>query len=107
MKVLLSFLISFNVYAIDFATVQEEIFDAKCVKCHSGIFAPLGIDLSTYGSIIDNPPFPLIVKGDPESSLLYEEVLEGKMPLGGPRLNQSELKLIYDWIKAGAPEFED
>ncbi|RLA64530.1 MAG: hypothetical protein DRQ88_10805 [Epsilonproteobacteria bacterium] len=45
MRFLLLFLITFNLYAVDFAEVQEKIFDVKCVICHSGPFAPLGLDL--------------------------------------------------------------
>ena len=107
MKVLLSFFITFNLYAVDFAEVQEQIFDAKCVMCHSGPFAPLGLDLSTYGSLVTNPPFQVIIKGDPENSILYNAVLSGRMPARGRRLDQEQLKLMYDWILAGAPEFEE
>jgi len=107
MKYIILFLMSFNLYAVDFAEVQEQIFDSKCVMCHSGIFAPLGLDLSTYGSIVDNPPFQVIKKGDAENSILYKVVLSGRMPARGRRLNQDELKLMYDWINAGAPEFEE
>jgi uncharacterized membrane protein len=107
MKYLIFFLISFNLYALDFADVQEQIFDAKCVMCHSGPFAPIGLNLSTYDSVITNPPFQVVVKGDPENSILYNAVLSGRMPARGIRLNQDELKLMYDWIEAGAPEFEE
>ncbi len=90
---------------VDFATIQEKILDAKCIRCHSGAFAPLGLDYTTYESLIVNPPYQVIVKGDPANSILYNAVLSGRMPLGGPRLTQDELKIVYDWIKAGAPEF--
>jgi hypothetical protein len=40
--------------------------------------------------------------GNPNSSSLYTDVKNGKMPQGGS-LSTADITTIYDWISAGAP----
>ena len=74
--------------------------------CHGSMG---GWDASSFQTVMtsgDNAP--VIVPGDPDHSLLAQKLLGtqtegGLMPPGG-KLPDSELKLILDWIAAGAPE---
>jgi len=103
-----------NSYGGGFKTISSRIFEPKCIKCHSGTFAPHGIDLTAYENLWKTPGHhlilkhgykKLIVKGKPEKSIIYLEVESGEMPLGGERLSDEDIILLYDWILAGAPEF--
>ena len=99
---------------LEFKTISGRIFEPNCIKCHSGRFAPHGIDLTSYENLWKTPGHhsifkhgnkKLIVKGKPEKSIIYLEVESGRMPKGGERLSDEDLTLLYDWILAGAPEF--
>jgi mono/diheme cytochrome c family protein len=86
---------------LSFADLQSNIFQPKCVQCHSSAKASGGVDLSSYVSIMGK--FDLISPQNPEHSLVYTEVASGDMPDGGPPLSTNEVKAISDWILAGAP----
>ena len=86
-----------------FLSVTEQVFKPNCYSCHSGVTPAAGIDLSNYSNLI-NPEVGLITFGDPLNSTLYLNVQSGRMPPGGPRLSDTEIKMIYDWIKQGANE---
>lgn len=43
-----------------------------------------------------------LVAGNPTGSKLYTEVNTGAMPMGKPKLPANLIKMISDWIKAGA-----
>jgi hypothetical protein len=76
----------------------NEILETHCLGCHSDD------DQSGLGNIldIDNLMEKGVVKpGDPENSLLYKLVTSGEMPKNGS-LTESNIELIYDWIKKGA-----
>jgi mono/diheme cytochrome c family protein len=84
----------------------KPILDARCAICHGSMG---GWDASSFQAVMtsgDNAP--VIVPGDPDHSLLAQKLLGtqtegGLMPPGG-KLPDSELKVILDWIAAGAPE---
>lgn len=41
--------------------------------------------------------------GDPDNSLLWQQIVEGKMPpKNKPKLTDDEKKLIKEWIAGGA-----
>ena len=44
----------------------------------------------------------IIVAGNADESELIEQIVEGKMPLGGPRLKTDQIQLIIDWVNSGA-----
>ena len=89
-----------------FTTDILPIFKDKCTNCH-GTYG--GWDGSNYQSAMTSGDHaPVIIPGDPEGSLLYQKLLgtqkEGKiMPLTG-KLPDDMIKIIKDWIAAGAPE---
>jgi hypothetical protein len=73
------------------------------VKCHGGEEVKEGLVLQTYADIMagsDNGA--VIVAGDPANSLLIDLITRGKMPKQGPRLLPGEVRVITDWVIAGA-----
>jgi mono/diheme cytochrome c family protein len=78
------------------------IFTDRCSKCH-GSAAMAGLNLTTYATALKGgKDGAVIVPGDPANSLLIKKQ-SGATPHFG-QLSASELQLVIDWIKAGAPE---
>jgi uncharacterized membrane protein len=86
-----------------FLSVSEQVFKPNCYSCHSGSEPAAGIDLSNYSKLV-NPEMGLITFGDPLNSTLYLNVQSGRMPPGGPRLSDAEIKMIFNWIEQGAKQ---
>lgn len=79
----------------------------RCVICHSGDSAPLGLHLDSFGGVMagsDNGA--VIVPGAAEASPLYHRITglaEPRMPLDGPPyLSETEIGFIANWIASGA-----
>jgi mono/diheme cytochrome c family protein len=91
----------------DFSAVGA-LFAERCVMCHSGEDAPLGLHLDTYeGALKGSVNGPVAIAGDQTSPLLQRlrGQAEPQMPLNGPPfLSEAEVKLVSDWIDAGMPE---
>lgn len=101
------------VEAQDWASVSA-LFEERCVLCHSGEFAPLGLQLDSYaGLIAGSENGPVVTSGATQDSPLYLRITgraEPRMPLDGPPfLSDVEIAQISDWIEAGAigPEMEE
>ena len=78
------------------------IFQQKCAACH-GSGAMAGLNLTTYATAMKGgKDGPVIAPGDPTNSLLIKKQ-SGATPHFG-QLSATELQLVTDWIKAGAPE---
>jgi len=78
------------------------LFQSRCGSCH-GENGLLGLNLTTYQTAIaGGQSGPAIVPGDPNGSLLVQKQ-SGSEPHFN-QLNSEELKLVVDWIAAGAPE---
>ena len=81
---------------ISFSRDVLPIFLQMAASCHGNSG---GLSLETYeGTMM------VVVPGDPEGSVLYQRLLgQGGpvMPPSGP-LPDSQIQLIYDWIKQGA-----
>lgn len=102
-----------------FARVQQEILRPSCAVagCHTGAAPASGLDLSAghaYASLVrapavESPSLARIAPGDPERSYLVKKVRGdgdisgGRMPLGGPYLSPTEIRLLTDWVRRGAP----
>jgi len=87
----------------------KPIFEAYCFSCHGGT-AMVGLDLRTATSILrGSHQGPVVVKGAPGKSLLYEKVSKRMMPPPAfeMRLTSSSLETIQRWIEAGAPSDEE
>jgi hypothetical protein len=101
-----------------FTRVQNEIFTPTCasIGCHDVLGQESSLVLSA-GSAYQNtvgvtsvqmPSLRRIEPGSPESSYLYRKLtgagISGeRMPFGKPPLDESNLDLIRDWIRRGAP----
>ena len=78
------------------------LFNERCGACH-GSGALAGLNLTTYAATMKGgKDGAVIVSGDPEGSALIKKQ-SGATPHFG-QLKPSELQLVTDWIKAGAPE---
>jgi len=91
-----------------FADVNQ-IFQARCVKCHSGTRPPEGLHLDSYeGVMAGSKDMQIVVKGDPAKSELVKRIKgisKPRMPKDGPPwLSEKEITLIEKWIAAGAPQ---
>lgn len=95
-------------------SLQANLFDPFCITCHSGAAAPLGLRLdagNSFNNLVgvgSRQSGRLRVEpGDPDASYLVQK-LEGSasegelMPLGGPRLPQSTIDFLRQWIIDGA-----
>ena len=87
----------------------NQIFQARCVKCHSGTRPPEGLHLDSYdGVMAGSKDMKIIVKGEPGKSELVKRIKgisKPRMPKDGPPwLSEKEITLIETWIAAGAPQ---
>ncbi len=88
--------------AVTYDGAIAAIFTDRCSKCH-GSAAMAGLNLTTYATALKGgKDGPVIMPGDPANSLLIKKQ-SGAQPHFG-QLSASELQLVTDWIKAGAPE---
>ena len=84
------------------------ILQARCVICHAGPAAPLGLQLDSYGNILAGSRNGSVVSpGDSEGSELVRRI-KGlslpRMPMTGPPfLDDQAVVLIEGWIDSGAP----
>ncbi len=79
------------------------LLEQNCLECHNSKTKKSGLDLSRLESALEGgTKGPALVPSHPESSLIYSMVEGGLMPLTGPRLGAEDLRIMHDWIKAGA-----
>jgi len=99
----------------EFTRIQETVFTPLCIQCHQGAGAPLGLRLDAGNSFamlvgvasVEEPSLLRVEPGLPDTSYLVQKVqgtatVGGRMPLGGPALEQSSIDLIRSWIAGGA-----
>ena len=97
---------SITCQSIDYATEIQPIFDNSCMPCHGGTNPASGLDLTSYDGMMTGSNSGLVViAGDFENSLLWQEINSGDMPnnvannnLGIPDLDNQEIELIENWI---------
>jgi mono/diheme cytochrome c family protein len=92
--------------AADYAEVSA-LFAKHFVVCHNGDGAPLGLRLDSHAALMmGSQKGPVVVAGDPEASELVRRlrgVSQPRMPLTGPPfLDEAQIALISNWIRAGA-----
>jgi mono/diheme cytochrome c family protein len=83
----------------EFKSIHNLILVPKCTGCHGSAVKKDGIDYSTYDKTIATGK---VIKGNANSSGLYNSCVDGNMPEGAPALTTTELAAIRDWINAGA-----
>jgi hypothetical protein len=75
----------------------------SCNECHGGKQIKEGLDMRTYDSLMAGSfNGAVIVAGNSADSFLVQQVVNGKMPKRGPKLTPGQIKIISDWINAGA-----
>lgn len=104
--------------ALSFKNDILPIFNASCVVCHQSGKSPAGLSLEpnmAFQNLVNTPSaqsaLMRVVPGAPEKSYLINK-LQGTqaqaggsgalMPYNAPRLPDSQINLIQQWIKAGA-----
>jgi nitrate/TMAO reductase-like tetraheme cytochrome c subunit/mono/diheme cytochrome c family protein len=88
--------------AITYESSIGPLLQSRCGSCH-GASGIAGLDLTTYQSTMEGGESgPVIIPGDPESSLLVQKQT-GEQPHFG-QLTPQELELVREWIEAGVPE---
>ncbi|RME91511.1 MAG: hypothetical protein D6770_00225 [Anaerolineae bacterium] len=79
----------------------QPLFAARCVMCHNASAPPAGLDLTTYEAVMaGGQDGPVIIPGDSANSKLVQVQSAQHFANLGP----DELKLVIEWIDAGAPE---
>ena len=101
-----------------FTRVQAEIFTPTCAAlgCHDRLGRQSDQQLQAgvaYAQIVNHPSVELpqlmrVAPGDPGNSFLYRKItgagiVGDRMPQGGPFLSDTQIKLVRDWIRRGAP----
>jgi len=88
---------------VPFASSVGLVIKAHCLNCHQGQKAAAGLDLSDPKLI---KAANIVVPGNVEKSELWRRIkgLDGlpAMPLNYKPLSPEKIKLVEDWIKAGA-----
>ena len=81
------------------------IFSANCFNCHSS-GSLVGLDLRTAESTLrGSHQGPVVIKGSPEKSPLFQKVSSRAMPPPAfkLKLTEAQIETIKNWILAGAP----
>lgn len=87
--------------AADFGAQVHPILNTRCGSCHGSAAPQGGLDLQTYAGVRR-----VVTPGNPDGSLLIQRVAGIKpprMPLGGAPLPDSEIAVLREWIRDGAP----
>ena len=78
------------------------ILERSCFQCHGEEQKMGGLDLrSIAASMTGGSSGPAFIPGDPNGSLLIEQLESGKMPAGGSPLAPEEIQLIRAWVQTG------
>ena len=82
------------------------IFKQYCFTCHGQSSPKLGLDLRSAASTLKGSyNGPVIVKGSPEKSLLWQKVSAHAMPppVYGQKVPDADIETMKLWIAGGAP----
>jgi len=112
MKIYLPLFLFINfIFSVDYSTEIQPIFNSNCTNCHntgSTSFSNHELDLMSYfGLMSGGESGDVIVPGNHNASILYDEISDGDMPPGNSELDPSEIQLIALWINEGALLEED
>lgn len=97
------------VYAqtVDFVSVIHPLLAKRCIGCHGGDNPQGGLSLTSRNLMLKGGVTgPAAVPGRSGESLMIKRIT-GKngqlMPLGGPKLDEHDVKMLSDWIDQNAP----
>lgn len=90
----------------------EPIVSQRCVMCHTGEVAPLGLRLDSLdGLLAGSDNGPVVVSGEPDASELILRIRgesQPRMPMTGPPfLSDEEIALFESWVAGGLQESAD
>ncbi len=97
-----------NALAVDFARDVQPILKSRCYSCHDGRKHKAGLRLDVRSSALRGGESgkPAVVPGDSKKSDLIRRITstddDEVMPPEGERLSAAQVKLLRDWIDAGA-----
>ena len=85
------------------------ILRARCVICHTGDNAPLGLRLDSAENLLrGSARGPVLKAGNPQGSEIIQRMRGTKVPrmplTGPPFLDEKDIVLFERWIAAGAPK---
>ena len=100
-----------------FSNIQQNVFSAICIECHSGPLAPEGLRLDSQNSYIhlvgvrssEQSDLFRVEPGNPDRSYIIRKleggpnISGGQMPLDRTPLDQLTINAIRVWIAQGAP----
>ena len=92
--------------SVDYDTEIQPIFNNSCMPCHEGNNPSGGLNLTSYANVMNGSNSgAVIIPGDYQNSVLWQEVSSGDMPnmtannwMGILDLTAEELALISTWI---------
>ena len=87
-----------------FSADISPILTNRCATagCHVA-GGPHGVDLRTYDSFSAGGDYgAIVVAGNARESEVVKQIVQGRMPPGGPPLEAAQTQLIIDWITEGA-----
>ena len=91
--------------ALVFEEDIQPILSTYCLTCHGKSSPEQGLDLRTARSVLRGGfSGPVVTKGSPEQSKLYQHVSQGKMPPPAfkSKVPEEDVEAIRRWIEAGA-----
>ena len=89
---------------VSFSSDVLPVLQSRCINCHGGQRTSEGLDMTTYAALIAGSQNGIVVTpGDAANSSFVALAAEGKMPKRGPKRTPAEIKLLTDWVNAGAP----
>jgi len=89
---------------VSFARDVMPIFEKSCIKCHGGEKTEALLSLKDYAGVMaGSENGPVVKPGVAAESSLVTLVQQGKMPKRANRLPDNQIKILADWVNAGAP----
>lgn len=89
---------------ISFSRDILPVLQSRCINCHGGQRTSEGLDMTAYAALMaGSQNGSVVTPGEAASSSFVTLAAEGKMPKRGPKLTPAEIKLLTDWVNAGAP----
>ncbi len=88
----------------------QPILSAYCLTCHGKSSPEQGVDLRTARTVLrGGSNGPVVKRGSPDESLLYQKLSQGKMPPKAfkSQVPEADVETIRHWIEAGARTEQD
>ena len=93
------------IFCVDYNLEIQPIFNASCINCHNpqaNNYSNHQLDLTSYQGLMEGGESGMVViPGDPDNSILLDEVTSFSMPPYGSGydfLSENQVNLISDWI---------